>query len=102
GRLCPGTGGGLIGLGSHLLDMANFSLELAAMIGLGVGIDYALFVLTRYREIYNENGGNVREAVLLAMDTSGRAVLFAGAIVVIALLGTFALRLSSLYRLAAA
>src|SRR5438105_889216 len=97
-----GTGVGLIGLGSHLLDMANFSLELAAMIGLGVGIDYALFILTRYREIYNENGGNVREAVLLAMDTSGRAVLFAGAIVVIALLGMFALGVSFLYGLAVA
>ncbi len=47
-----GTGVGLIGLGTHVLDMANFSLELAAMIGLGVGIDYALFILTRYREIY--------------------------------------------------
>ena len=43
--------------------MADFSLELAAMIGLGVGIDYALFILTRYREIYSENGGDVREAV---------------------------------------
>ena len=48
------------------------------MIGLGVGIDYALFILTRYREIYGENGGDVRDAVLVAMDTAGRAVLFAG------------------------
>jgi uncharacterized membrane protein YdfJ with MMPL/SSD domain len=47
-----------------VLDQANFSLELAAMIGLGVGIDYALFILIRYREIYRENGGDVREAVL--------------------------------------
>ena len=47
-----GTGIGLIGLGSHVIDQANFSLELAAMIGLGVGIDYALFILTRFREIY--------------------------------------------------
>jgi RND superfamily putative drug exporter len=97
-----GTGVGLIGLGSHVLDQANFSLELAAMIGLGVGIDYALFILTRYREIYNENGGNVRNAVLLAMDTAGRAVLFAGATVVIALLGMFALGVSFLYGLAVA
>jgi putative drug exporter of the RND superfamily len=97
-----GTGAGLIGLGTHVIDMANFSLELAAMIGLGVGIDYALFILTRYREIYGENGGDVREAVLLAMDTSGRAVLFAGATVVIALLGMFALGVSFLYGLAVA
>ena len=53
-----GTGVGLIGLGSHVVDMADFSLELAAMIGLGVGIDYALFILTRYREVYGENGGD--------------------------------------------
>jgi RND superfamily putative drug exporter len=97
-----GTGVGLIGLGSHVLDQANFSLELAAMIGLGVGIDYALFILTRYREIYGENGGDVRDAVLLAMDTAGRAVLFAGATVVIALLGMFALGVSFLYGLAVA
>ena len=97
-----GTGVGLIGLGTHVFDMANFSLELAAMIGLGVGIDYALFILTRYREIYGENGGDVREAVLLAMDTSGRAILFAGATVVIALLGMFALGVSFLYGVAVA
>src|SRR6476469_8702237 len=84
-----GTGAALIGLGTHVIDMADFSLELAAMIGLGVGIDYSLFILTRYREIYSENGGDVREAVLLAMDTSGRAVLFAGATVMIALLRLF-------------
>ncbi len=97
-----GTGVGLIGLGSHVIDQANFSLELAAMIGLGVGIDYALFILTRFREIYGENGGDVRDAVLLAMDTAGRAVLFAGATVVIALLGMFALGVSFLYGLAVA
>jgi RND superfamily putative drug exporter len=97
-----GTGVGLIGLGSHVIDQANFSLELAAMIGLGVGIDYALFILTRFREIYGENGGDVRDAVLLAMDTSGRAVVFAGATVVIALLGMFALGVSFLYGLSLA
>ncbi len=97
-----GTGVGLIGLSSHVFDQANFSLELAALIGLGVGIDYALFILNRYREIYGENGGDVRGAVLLAMDTSGRAILFAGATVVIALLGMFALGVSFLYGVAVA
>jgi RND superfamily putative drug exporter len=97
-----GTGAALIGLGTHVVDMADFSLELAAMIGLGVGIDYALFILTRYREIYSENGGDVREAVLLAMDTSGRAVVFAGVTVMIALLGMFALGVSFLYGLSIA
>ena len=97
-----GTGIGLVGLVSHVLDMPNFSIELGAMIGLGVGIDYALFILTRYREVYGENGGDVHEAVALAMDTAGRAVLFAGATVVIALLGMFALGVSFLYGLAIA
>ena len=97
-----GTGIALVGVVSHGLDMPNFSLELAAMIGLGVGIDYALFILTRFREAYSENGGQVHEAVALAMDTAGRAVLFAGATVVIALLGMFALGVSFLYGLAIA
>ena len=97
-----GTGIALIGLGTHVLAMPNFALELAGMIGLGVGIDYALFILSRFREIYRENGGDVHEAVALAMDTAGRAVLFAGATVVIALLGMFALGVSFLYGLAIA
>jgi len=97
-----GTGIGLIGLGTHVLGMPNFAIELAGMIGLGVGIDYALFILSRFREIYRENGGDVREAVELAMDTAGRAVLFAGATVVIALLGMFTLGVSFLYGLAIA
>jgi putative drug exporter of the RND superfamily len=97
-----GTGIGLIGIGTHVLGMPNFALELAGMIGLGVGIDYALFILSRFREIYRENGGDVQEAVALAMDTAGRAVLFAGATVVIALLGMFALGVSFLYGLAIA
>jgi RND superfamily putative drug exporter len=86
-----GAGIGLIGLGSQIIDMADFSSELALMIGLGVGIDYALFIVTRYRENYRANGGDVNAAVEGAMNTSGRAVLFAGATVVIALLGMFAL-----------
>jgi putative drug exporter of the RND superfamily len=97
-----GTGVALIGVGTHVIDMPSFSLELAGMIGLGVGIDYALFILTRFRETYRENGGDVQQAVALAMDTAGRAVLFAGVTVVIALLGMFALGVSFLYGLAIA
>jgi RND superfamily putative drug exporter len=97
-----GAGLGVIGLGSHLVDMADFSSELALMIGLGVGIDYALFIVTRFRTAYRENGGDLQAAVELAMNTAGRAVLFAGATVVIALLGMFALGVSFLYGVAIA
>jgi RND superfamily putative drug exporter len=85
------AGIGLIGLTSQIIDIADFGSELALMIGLGVGIDYALFIVTRYRENYRANGGDVDAAVEGAMNTSGRAVLFAGVTVVIALLGMFAL-----------
>ena len=97
-----GAGLGVIGLGSHLVDMVDFSSELALMIGLGVGIDYALFIVTRYRDAYRENGGDVQSALELAMNTAGRAILFAGATVVIALLGMFALGVSFLYGVAIA
>ncbi len=98
-----GTGLGLIALFTHVVDTPNFSSELAAMIGLGVGIDYSLFILTRYREAYAGPGpthGRVRESVVQAMDTAGRAVLFAGTTVVIALLGMMLLGVSFLYGVA--
>jgi RND superfamily putative drug exporter len=91
-----GAGLGTITLASHVVDMPDFASELALMIGLGVGIDYALFIVTRFRENYQSNGGNVEQAVEAALNTSGRAVLFAGATVVIALLGMFALGVSLL------
>ncbi len=98
-----GTGLGLIALFTHVVDTPNFSSELAAMIGLGVGIDYSLFILTRFREAYATPGpsfGNVRESVVQAMDTAGRAVLFAGCTVVIALLGMMLLGVDFLYGVA--
>ena len=91
-----GAGAGVITLASHAIDMPDFASELALMIGLGVGIDYALFIVTRFRQNYRANGGEVGPAVEAAMNTSGRAVLFAGATVVIALLGMFALGVSVL------
>ncbi len=91
-----GAGIGVINLASHVVDMPSFASELALMIGLGVGVDYALFIVTRFRENYRTNGGNVESAVEAALNTSGRAVLFAGATVVIALLGMFALGVSLL------
>jgi RND superfamily putative drug exporter len=98
-----GTGLGLIALFTHLVDTPDFSSQLAAMIGLGVGIDYSLFILTRFREAYAGPGptaGLVRESVVQAMDTAGRAVLFAGCTVVIALLGMMVLGVSFLYGVA--
>jgi putative drug exporter of the RND superfamily len=92
-----GTGIGAIALGSRLLAMPDFSGELALMIGLGVGIDYALFIVTRYREAYRANGADVDAAVAVALNTAGRAVIFAGATVVISLMGMCALGISFLY-----
>jgi RND superfamily putative drug exporter len=96
-----GIGTAVIGLFSHVMDMADFSSQLAALIGLGVGIDYALFVVTRYRQA-RLRGLSGEEAVVESLDTSGRAVLFAGVIVCIAMLGMFALGVSFLYGVAVA
>jgi len=66
--------------------MPDFTISMVAMIGLGVGIDYALFIVTRYREGL-KLGLGVEDAVAESIDTSGRAVLFAGTTVIIALMG---------------
>ena len=98
-----GTGLGVIALFTHVVDTPNFSSELAAMIGLGVGIDYALFILMRFREAYSTPGHtfhNSRESVVQSIDTAGRAVLFAGCTVVVALLGMMLLGVSFLYGVA--
>ncbi len=98
-----GTGLGVIALFTHVVDTPNFSSELAAMIGLGVGIDYALFILTRFREAYTTPGptfGDARASVVQSIDTAGRAILFAGCTVVIALLGMMLLGVDFLYGVA--
>jgi putative drug exporter of the RND superfamily len=95
------TGVALIGLATHVTSIPNVSTDLALMIGLGVGVDYALFIVTRFRENYLENG-DVEQSVVEAMDTSGRAILLAGTTVTIALLGMFATGVSFLYGLAIA
>ena len=83
-----GVGYGVVALISHLLIDPSFGPELMAMIGLGVGIDYALFIVTRYRQGLGEGLGP-RDAVVRAMSTAGRAVLFAGITVIISLCGLF-------------
>jgi len=55
-----GAGIGVITLASHVIDMPDFGSELALMIGLGVGVDYALFIVTRFREQYRQNGATCR------------------------------------------
>jgi RND superfamily putative drug exporter len=97
-----GIGISLIAMGTLVFDIVDFSTDLALMLGLGVGIDYALFIVTRFRDAYRENGGSLQDAIEVAMNTSGRAVVFAGVTVVIALLGLFALGLSFLYGVALA
>ena len=76
----------VVTLVSNLLTMPDFATTLGVMIGLGVGIDYALFIVTRYREA-RHNGRDCAAATAEAVDTAGRAVLFAGTTVVISLLG---------------
>jgi putative drug exporter of the RND superfamily len=95
------TGISLVGLATHITDMANVAPELAVMIGLGVGVDYALFIVTRFRQNYAQNG-DITESITQAMDTSGRAILLAGTTVIIALLGMFATSVNFLYGLAIA
>ncbi|HEV3266817.1 MAG TPA: MMPL family transporter [Acidimicrobiales bacterium] len=80
---------------SHVLAIAQFAPILGSLIGLGVGIDYALFIVTRSRQEL-KRGASVEDAVTTALNTSGRAVLFAGSTVCIALLGMLILGLSFL------
>jgi RND superfamily putative drug exporter len=96
-----GVGISLVTLGTHIFDTADFAPELAAMIGLGVGIDYALFILTRFRNGLDE-GLEPREAAIASVDTAGRAVLFAGITVIISLMGMLLLGISFLYGVAIA
>src|SRR4051794_12839085 len=93
--LALGCGLSLTGLLAHAIDIATFSPTLATLIGLGVGIDYALFVVTRHRNAIKA-GRDPRAACVRALNTSGRAVLFAGATVIVALLGLLVLGISFL------
>ncbi len=83
-----GVGVALLELLTHVLVVPVFSPEMAAMIGIGVGIDYALFIVTRYRQGVFE-GRDPRDAVITSHMTAGRSVLFAGSTVVISLFGLY-------------
>ncbi|MFD0268917.1 MMPL family transporter [Streptomyces sp. NPDC127106] len=79
----------------HAMAVADFAPMLGTLVGLGVGIDYALFIVTRHRKAL-KRGVAVHEAAEQAVATTGRAVVFAGATVCIALLGMLVLRLNFL------
>ncbi|MFD3945649.1 MMPL family transporter [Streptomyces sp. NPDC058579] len=84
-----------IALLGHVMTVADFAPMLGMLVGLGVGIDYALFIVTRHRKGL-KRGLSVAESAEIAVATTGRAVVFAGATVCIALLGMLILRLSFL------
>jgi uncharacterized membrane protein YdfJ with MMPL/SSD domain len=90
-----GSGLALIALLGHVFPAPGFSAIVAAMIGLGVGVDYALFIVTRFRSELHE-GARPADALVTAMRTAGRAVLTAGTTVVIGMLGLLVLRQSLL------
>ncbi|MDE0517863.1 MAG: MMPL family transporter [Acidimicrobiaceae bacterium] len=71
---------------SNFMTVPDFAPAIGLMIGLGVGIDYALFIITRYRDALGEGHGR-EQALVVALDSAGRSVIFAGATVVVSLLG---------------
>ncbi len=79
-----------IALAAAVLDISTVAPTFGAMLGIGVGIDYALFVIARFREQLS-TGIDAREAARAAVTTAGRTVAFAGSIVVVALVGLFAI-----------
>ncbi|MBU0715165.1 MAG: MMPL family transporter [Verrucomicrobia bacterium] len=87
-----GIGAGLGAMLSRVFGTPDWAATVATMIGIGVGVDYALFIVTRYRDGLVK-GLLPRTAVITAMATAGRAVLFAGVIVIVSLLGMVTMRL---------
>ncbi|PFO02333.1 hypothetical protein COJ85_16620 [Bacillus sp. AFS076308] len=83
-----GLGIGIMGvlIGTNYFDMATYALSLSAMLGLAVAIDYALFIISRFRQEMNK-GYSIKESVAIATGTAGSAVVFAGLTVVVALIG---------------
>jgi putative drug exporter of the RND superfamily len=95
------VGAAAVGVLSAVMDVPEFSLILCAMIGLGVGIDYALFIVTRHRQLLHD-GMSVEDAAGTATATAGQAVLVAGTTVVIAILGLFLAGLPAISSMGAA
>ncbi len=89
----------IVKLFTNLFNIPDFTLQISLMIGLGVGIDYALFIVTRYRTAL-QGGKDPEASVAEAMGTAGRAVVFAGCTVIISLMGMFAMGVPFVYGLA--
>jgi RND superfamily putative drug exporter len=94
-----GVGTGIVEALSHTMSIPAFAPEVAILVSLGVGVDYALFITSRYRSGLLA-GQSIEDAAVAALNTSGRAVLLAGTTVCVALLGLFALQVSFLYGVA--
>ena len=77
-----------IALLANFFPFPEFAPQFAAMIGIGVGIDYALLVVTRFREGLH-TGNSVEDSVVIAVTTAGKSVIFAGVVVALAFLGLF-------------
>ncbi|MFJ8862611.1 MMPL family transporter [Streptomyces sp. NPDC102451] len=92
---------GLIALASHVFTVADFTPPILMLVGLGVGVDYALLIFYRYRQELLD-GVQPAEACRKALDSAGRTVFFAGCTVIVALLGLVALGLGSLQGIALA
>src|SRR5262249_25906731 len=88
-----------VGVVANFFTTPDFAAQVATMIGIGVGIDYALFIVTRYRTALQRTGAP-KAAVIEAMNTSGRAVVFAGFTVMVSVLGIFLMGLPFLHGLA--
>jgi RND superfamily putative drug exporter len=93
------SSGGLIVLLANVIDVPNWTTAVSGLIGIGVGIDYALLVLTRFRTAM-KSGKDRHDAVVEAVSTAGRSVLIAGGTVVIAILGLFITGLPYMYGVA--
>jgi RND superfamily putative drug exporter len=88
-----GTGIAIVLITRNAIDMPDFTTSAVAMVGLGVGIDYALFIVTRYRENLTA-GLDPEHSTVRAIGTAGRAVLFAGTTVIISVLGLVLMKTS--------
>jgi len=85
----------LVGVVAMVVDVPDWSTSLAAMMGIGVGVDYVLLLVTRHREFLGR-GLTPRAATMAMADTAGRAVLVAGSTVVVSLLGLFGMGLTTM------